>query len=593
MTDPKPTYQARLKHFNQAADTQKRRLRRSSFLRIGVFIAAAYLVYLALQGPLWYGAGALAMAGLFVYLVARHQDLRYEYQRLKELIWLNQTELRVLEGDFEHLEDGAAFGETDHAFAEDLDLFGPSSFFQYVNRTGLSPGAAALAKWLCSNDTSGIPAKQEAIRELKEQLDWRQEFTATARLISTPLSAGELTDWMHTYTPTIPSWSKYLPLAFSALSLLMGLLVVFGVVPPGWLVVLFFTGLLITLPFAKKIGQLALATGKTQETFRQYRRLVTQVEAHTFQSERLKNLKEHLKGKDKSVSDILKQFNRLVGALDQRNNLLVAVFANAFFLWDLRQAYAVEQWLGTYGEHTREWFEALAGFDAWNSLSNFAWNHPGYAFPEITKNKGLALEATQLAHPLLKGKVVCNDIKIEKGHFMVITGANMAGKSTFLRAVSLSMLMANTGLPVCAKTMSYTPMPLITSMRTTDSLSRQESYFFAELKRLKVIVDHLVEGPYFVVLDEILKGTNSKDKARGSKEFLSRLLRMHATGLIATHDLSLCEVAGSRPEVRNYFFDVEIREGQLFFDYKMKPGVCSNMNASFLLRKMGVVEDSQ
>ncbi len=172
---------------------------------------------------------------------------------------------------------------------------------------------------------------------------------------------------------------------------------------------------------------------------------------------------------------------------------------------------------------------------------------------------------------------------------MVITGANMAGKSTFLRAVSLGILMANTGLPVRAESLSFTPMPLITSMRTTDSLSRHESYFFAELKRLKVIVDHLTEEPYFVVLDEILKGTNSKDKARGSKEFLSRLLKLQATGLIATHDLSLCEVAEVQPTVQNYFFDVEIRDDQLFFDYRLKQGICSNMNASFLLRKLGVV----
>jgi len=555
-----------------------------------VFAAACYLVYGALQGSAWYGPLALLMAGLFVYLIARHQNLKYESQRLQALIRINLTELEVLDGNFHHLPDGATFQEADHAFAEDLDLFGPSSFFQYVNRTGLSSGASTLARWLCSNDSLRIPAKQEAIRELEDQLEWRQDYTATARLISAPLSAEELTDWMHHYKPNIPSWSKHLPLGFSGLSLVLGFLVVFGILPPAWLIVLFFTGLLITLPFAKKIGELAMVTGKTQETFRQYRRLVEKVETNTFQTEYLSSLKEKLDGTDNSVSDILKRFSRLIGALDQRNNLLVAVFANAFFLWDLRQAYAVEQWIGTYGNHTGEWFEALSGFDAWNSLSNFAYNHPDYTFPEIAEKKGLTLEARKLAHPLLRGNVVSNDIRIEKGHFIVITGANMAGKSTFLRAVSLSVLMANSGLPVCAEQMACTPMPLITSMRTTDSLSRQESYFFAELKRLKVIVDHLREGPYFVVLDEILKGTNSKDKARGSKEFLARLLKMDATGLIATHDLSLCEVAETQPEVQNCFFDVEIRDDQLFFDYKLKPGVCSNMNASFLLRKLGVVE---
>ncbi|MEJ2583828.1 MAG: DNA mismatch repair protein MutS [Robiginitalea sp.] len=524
MTDLKATYETRLKELKGNASRQKRRLRQTSLLRMAVFVGGCYLVYMALQGPFWYGIGVLVMTAVFIYLVARHQDLKYESKRLGELIRVNQTELEVLGGDFKHLPDGAAFEDADHAFAEDLDLFGPSSFFQYINRTGMVSGASVLAKWLCSNDISGIPEKQEAIRELRDQVEWRQDFTATARLISAPLSTEQLTDWMHDYQPHIPSWSKYLPLGFSVLSLVLGFLVVFGVLPPGVLIALFFTGLLITLPFARKIGQLALTTGKTQETFSQYQRLVEQVEAKAFQSLPLRNLRGQLDETDRSVSDILKRFSRLIGALDQRNNLLVAVFGNAFFLWDLRQAYAVEQEIGTYGNHTRDWFEALSAFDAWNSLSNFAFNHPGYCFPEMAQEKELSLQIRQLAHPLLRGKIVHNDIGIQKGHFMVITGANMAGKSTFLRAVSLSVLMANTGLPVCAEAMVYAPVPLITSMRTTDSLSRQESYFFAELKRLKVIVDHLKEGPYFVVLDEILKGTNSKDKARGSKEFLSRLL---------------------------------------------------------------------
>ncbi len=591
MTDVKAAYRARLKQLNQDASRLKKRLGRTSLLRMFVFAAACYVGYLAFRGSPWFGLGALLLAGIFAYLVARYQDLKYEFQKLEELIRLNRTELDVQKGRFDQLPDGEAFRDSEHAFAEDLDMFGPSSFFQYLNRTGLASGASTLATWLCSNDCTGIPQKQAAIRELSGQLEWRQDFTATARLISTPVSAEDLSGWMRDYNPQIPAWTRPLPLAFSGLSLTLGLLVILGLVPPAWLIVLFFAGLAMTLPFAKKIGHLAMMTGKSQETFSQYRRLVEHIEGHPFQSGHLVHLKGQLRETDLPVSDILKRFSRLLGSLDQRNNLLVAVFGNAFFLWDLRQAFRVEQWIRQYGGQTRSWFDALSGFDAWISLSNFAYNHPRYAFPEISRRQEGVLDARQLAHPLLQGTVVPNDITIEKGHFMVVTGANMAGKSTFLRAVSLSMVMANSGLPVAARSMVYTPMPLITSMRTADSLSRQESYFFAELKRLKVIVDHLKEGPYFVVLDEILKGTNSKDKARGSRDFLARLLKMDATGLIATHDLSLCQVADHQPKVQNYFFDVEIRDGSLFFDYKLKPGVCANMNASFLLRKMGVVEE--
>ncbi len=166
----------------------------------------------------------------------------------------------------------------------------------------------------------------------------------------------------------------------------------------------------------------------------------------------------------------------------------------------------------------------------------------------------------------------------------------MAGKSTFLRTVSLQIMMANVGLPVFAKEMEYSPIKLITSMRTTDSLTDDESYFFSELKRLKFIVDEIQKDRYFIVLDEILKGTNSTDKAKGSRKFVERLVGSKSTGIIATHDLSLCEVANELPQIENHYFDAEIIDNELHFDYKFKEGICQNMNASFLLKKMEIVE---
>ena len=186
-------------------------------------------------------------------------------------------------------------------------------------------------------------------------------------------------------------------------------------------------------------------------------------------------------------------------------------------------------------------------------------------------------------------KSVANDFEIGETRFFIITGANMAGKSTFLRAVSLQIVMANAGLPVCAKVATYKPIKLITSMRTTDSLTDEESYFYSELKRLKFIVDHIGEDPYFIVLDEILKGTNSTDKAIGSRKFVDKLIASRSTGIIATHDLSLCKAGDEHPEVENFYFDVEIINDELHFDYTLKQGVCKNMNASYLLKKMGIV----
>jgi len=591
MTQPAELYEKKGLAYTEAARQQKRRLRFSSGIRLLSFAAMGLFIYLALNVQILYGIGAVVFLGLFAYLVSRHQDLKYEATRLKELIALNQIEVEVLQGAYTHLEDGSGFLEPGHPYQDDLDLLGPNSFYQYLNRTGLPAGGALLARWLSSNDFTDIGSKQEAVRELAPRVDWRQNYTATARMIQSPVSPEVLIPWFSGYSPKLPSWTRYLPTVFSIFSVGIALLFALQLLPLGVLIGVFFTGLLITLPYVKRIGALAQDTGKMQETFSQYGRLVGQVEGANFQAAALRDTRKALVGAGPPVSEVLQKFNRIIGALDQRNNLIIALFGNAFFLWDLRQARAVEEWIGSYGSAAGVWFGALARFDAYNSLANFGFNHPAYTYPQIEEGAAGSIESKELAHPLLFETPVTNDFEVECGNFMVITGANMAGKSTFLRAVGLSIVMANMGLPVRAARMSYTPVPLITSMRTSDSLSRHESYFFAELKRLKTIADHLQEQPYFVILDEILKGTNSKDKARGSQEFLERLIKLQATGLIATHDLSLCEVADRIPEVQNFYFDAEIREGTLYFDYRLRPGVCSNMNASFLLRKLGVVED--
>jgi len=203
----------------------------------------------------------------------------------------------------------------------------------------------------------------------------------------------------------------------------------------------------------------------------------------------------------------------------------------------------------------------------------------------------VTIKAQQIGHPLLDPlHRVSSDVIIKDQEFFIVTGANMAGKSTFLRTISLHMVMANIGLPVCAESSVYRPIKLITSMRTSDSLTDDSSYFFSELTRLKFIVEHIHHEPYFIILDEILKGTNSTDKAIGSRKFVKKLVEGNATGIIATHDLSLCEISKEFEEVKNYYFDAEIIDNELHFDFTLKNGICKNMNASFLLKKMNIVD---
>ena len=222
-------------------------------------------------------------------------------------------------------------------------------------------------------------------------------------------------------------------------------------------------------------------------------------------------------------------------------------------------------------------------------MANYAFNHPLYTYPKITAEDAV-IEAKDLGHPLLSStKRITSDCRIDAQSFFVVTGANMAGKSTFLRTVSLSIIMSNIGLPVCAIEMYYRPIKLVTSIRNSDSLTEDASYFFSELKRLKYIVDLLKEDSYFIVLDEILRGTNSTDKADGSQKFVKKLVASNATGLIATHDLSLCEIEKDYDQVENFYFDAAIIDDELHFDYKLKKGICQNRNATFLLKKMEIV----
>ena len=303
----------------------------------------------------------------------------------------------------------------------------------------------------------------------------------------------------------------------------------------------------------------------------------------------LQQKQKQIQSGDKRASQIFKVFSKSLDALDNRNNLIGAIFGNGYFLADIKNSYQIEQWIAKYGHKVSDWFEVVSFFDAYNSLGNYAYNHPEFVFPKIVNDEAI-IKASGLGHPLLKKeKRVDSNLIIDNEQFFIATGANMAGKSTFLRTVSLHIVMANVGLPICAKSSQYSPVKLITSMRTSDSLTDDSSYFFSELTRLKFIVDTIQKEPYFIILDEILKGTNSTDKAIGSRKFVEKLVASNATGIIATHDLSLCEISKELDDVKNYYFDAEIINDELYFDYTLKQGVCQNMNASFLLKKMNIV----
>jgi hypothetical protein len=589
MTDPLEFYINIKATLEKEASVLKTKAMYLSVFRFAVFLGTCFLMYTFFGRYL--AVFILAFLGLFLFgfLVSKHVNLKRKRNVLEEKIKINGTEIRVLKRDFYHLEAGVEFVNPAHFYSNDIDLFGKGSFFQYINRTKTNDGTVSLAKELTENKTTGILEKQNALQELSQKVVWRQHFAALASLVSVKNTSKSIVNWISKYVAVLPKYVRKIQVVFSIISLALIGLFSFGFIAFTYITIWFFIGLFITGRFLKKTQNLYTEADSVRKTFRQYHPLLNEIENTTFTSKILKEKQQIIASEDKKAAVIFKEFARILDTFDQRNNVVIAILGNGLFLSEIYNACKVEKWISKYQHTVKKWFQVVAFFDAENSLANFHFNHPKFIFPDIISEKKV-ISATDLGHPLLKTKNrIDNNFNINKEEFFIVTGANMAGKSTFLRTVSLSIVMANCGLPVCATSFKYAPIKLITSMRTTDSLTEDASYFYSELKRLKFIVDQIKETDYFIILDEILKGTNSKDKAIGSKKFIEKLSTSKSTGIIATHDVSLCELENKFEAIKNYYFDAEIIDNELYFDYALKNGVCKNMNASFLLEKMEII----
>ena len=589
MKNPLDFYLELKTELEKEASILKKKLFNLGVFRFAVFLATCFLIYLTFGSYPDVFIIAFLGISLFSFLVIKYINLKREKAIVDAKIKINKTEIKVLNGEFFQLDSGVEFINPAHFYSNDIDLFNRGSFFQYINRTKTIDGKSSLAELLTENKIDGIVEKQKAINELSEKLKWRQHFSALASLVTVKNNTGFITKWILNYTSVFPKLLSVIQIIFSMISVILIGLVSFGFISFTLITIWFFIGLFITGVFIKKTNNLYSETGKVRETFKQYHQLLNEIESETFSSKNLIENQKVIQSENKKASTIFKEFSKILDDFDQRNNILIAVFRNGLFLSEVNNAFKIEKWIENYKHTAEKWFEVVAYFDAQNSLANFKFNHSKFIFPTIISEKE-TIRSTNLGHPLLKvDKRIDNNFTIKNEQFFIVTGANMAGKSTFLRTVSLSIVMANCGLPVCAEKFEYSPIKLITSMRTTDSLTEDESYFYSELKRLKFIVDGISKDDYFIILDEILKGTNSKDKAIGSKKFVEKLTKSKSTGIIATHDVSLCELENEFEDIKNYYFDAEIIDDELHFDYTLKNGVCKNMNASFLLKKMEII----
>jgi hypothetical protein len=566
----------------------KKKLLMSSMIRLSVFLLTALVVYLFFGNTPIVIVSMLIGISVFLLLVSKHTDLVGKKRYLEAIIEVNQQEIDGLNGDLSSFDNGEKFKDPLHHFSHDIDLFGANSFFHHINRTNRNESQTLLASMLSSNSIDDIAQKQASIKELASLVEWRQNYSVSTKLIETEVSSKAIFSWLNEYKPFISKPMYYLGLAFPFLSVAVFALYFFGIISESYILYMLLAGLGLTSVFLKKITKLSNNVSEFKEVMSQYSNLLIEIENQTFTSELLLNRQNKIKSEKVKASAMLKELSKHIDALDQRNNMIFGVVGNGYLLWDIKQVFRIEKWITDYKTKVKNWFDVIEFFDAYNSLGNFAYNHPDFNYPTLSKDT--VIKAEQLGHFMINKSVrISNDVLVDENNFIIITGANMAGKSTFLRTIALNIVSANIGLPVCAKSFNYNPIKLISSMRTSDSLLDDESYFFSELKRLKFIVDEIKTDKYFIILDEILKGTNSKDKEEGSKKFVQKLVASKSTGIIATHDLGLCTIEEQLPQVKNKYFDAEIIDNELFFDYKYKEGICQNMNASFLLKKMEIV----
>lgn len=594
--NPENHYTERLSLTEGQLQQVKKQIFRISMLRLALFIAGiAGLYFFFNQTTLLIICICLTFLPLFI-LVKIHNRFFIRKEWLETQARIIQEELQALSGDYSSFEDGKEYVNPEHPYSFDLDIFGRRSLFQSINRTCTFFGKNRLAKWLQNHlhEKTSIEKRQEMVREISEHTLFREQFRVAGLVHHGQSSDGEkIQAWSQSPAQYLHAgWVKAFIWGVPVINSLLLITSLAGWTSFSWLGLSFGIFLVLSFGIIKRATYIQETYGKQLKSLNGYARLIALAKAENWKSAGMQELMERFNLNGQSPIQALQQLSKELDRLDLRNNQFLYVLLEGSIFFQLQEIVRIERWKVRYGQHISEWLETVGELDALCSLGTFAYNHPQYTYPELTE-KPFYFLATQMGHPLMPvSQCVKNDATIpSRPFFLIITGANMAGKSTYLRTIGVNYLLACVGAPVCCERLKLHPNQLITSLRTSDSLSDNESYFFAELKRLKRIIDLLNQGQQlFIILDEILKGTNSMDKQKGSFDLIRQFMQLKANGIIATHDLLLGSLIKQFPEeIRNYCFEADIKENELTFSYKLREGVAQNMNACFLMKKMGII----
>lgn len=577
----------------------KNKVNAFSLLRLVIFGALLVLIYWAvkLDNFTLFAIGAVAIAVAFNWLVARQGWFEKQREYFENFKAVNQNELDSMSSYANIYHNGSEFNHDKHYYTSDLDIFGPASLYQLINRGATTAGRQKLAGWLQAPATKAtILSRQQAVHEIGTKSEWKlkaqaqllfahkqneNELQQLFRYLHKPLNMpGE--GWLSKYVLIIP-WVMVVAIVASFYYPEVKLIAVgLGII-----------NFIITGVTHKHTNQTDLIAGKIGHTLKSYSDVFDSIEKQEWDTELNSRLANSIKRTGgKSISVITRQLSNHINSLNNRNNIVVGFVLNVIMLWNVRYVLAIENWKRANHESIEDAFDIVAEYEALMSLASLHINYPHWCTPQIAEGDGYTLAAQNLSHPLIKeGVRVDNDYELNHTRKIdIITGSNMAGKSTFLRTLGINTVLALAGAPVCAKSMQVSVVQLFSYMRIKDSLNESTSTFKAELDRLQMLLEAVKEQPNILFLiDEMLRGTNSVDKYLGSKAVIEKLISQQGVGLVATHDLQLAQLEGQYPGyVRNFYFDIQVQDGEMLFDYKLKSGECKTFNASLLLERIGI-----
>lgn len=589
-------YRQRVNEAQQQIDKYSKLINTYSFLRLGIFALLAGAIWLSVKVM---GFGLLVLLFIillfvFTWLVSRQSFFEAQKQYFINLKKVNENEIDSLNTRGNIYDDGSSFTNDKHPYTSDLDIFGRASLYQLTNRAATYPGREILAGWLSSPaNRETILTRQQAVKELAAKPAWKLDLQARL-LFANKADAGRLDqlfnylqlplhlpgeNWLRAYIKISP---YLLPAAvvggqfFPLLNLLALAIAVFNM------------GVLVSK--GSYIAKSGFVADKIGEVLNHYAQVFKTIEGGQWQAEGCKALAGQLQqgGTSKKIAELSRMINKLSYSLI----MIVGFILNVFFLWALKQIIAIEDWKRENKDGIGDAFRIIGEMEALLSLSGLHYNYPQWIFPTIAIGNAYTVKATTLAHPLISAASrVANDFELTDDFKIdIITGSNMAGKSTFLRTIGINAVLGLCGAPVCANNMELSVIRIVTYMRIKDSLNESTSTFKAELDRLQMLlaaVEH--EEKVYFLIDEMLRGTNSVDKYLGSKAVIKQLIHKKGVGQVATHDLQIARLEDEYPDyVRNYYFDIQVVDGEMLFDYKIKHGECKTFNASLLLQRIGI-----